>query len=69
MTLRPFAGNTDIEAIIDNWNVDHAFKAAISIVSNIGGCHRFKLIGWFCGDEINDTGRRVAAIKRALRPA
>ena len=69
MTLGPFTRDANIQRSSTSGMIDHAFEAALLIIADIGGGHCFELIGRFCGNKIHHACRRVAAIKRALRPA
>ena len=69
LALGPFAGDAQIELVVDDRNVDHALEAAIVIIADIDGRHRFELIGRLGRNQIDHARRRVAAIERALRPA
>src|SRR6185437_12072623 len=68
-TLRPCARNTDIEAVIKNRHVQGAHQSPRVVVAGFDLCHRFPLVGGFGGNDVYDTGGRVAAIERALRAA
>ncbi len=69
LTLGPFTGKADIEAVVDDGNVQHAFEAALAIVSEFGARHRFELIGWLGGGDVHHACGRIAAVERALGPA
>src|SRR6185437_7092778 len=69
LTLRPFAGDAQVDAIVDDRKVDHAFEALLVIRTDFAGRHRFELIAGSCGGEVHHARRRVAAVKRALRSA
>ncbi len=69
LALCPFACKTDIEPVIDDGDIDHAFEPALMIIAQFAGRHCLELIGGFGGDEIDHAGGRIAAIERALGPA
>ena len=64
--LGPFAGDSNIDTVIDDWNVDHSFEAAILVVAQIRRCHSLELIRGFCRCEIHDTRRRITAVECPL---
>src|SRR6185437_408982 len=41
----PFARNTNVEAVIDNREIEHAFETAVFVIADIDGCHGLELIG------------------------
>ena len=69
VALRPLARHANIQAIIDDRNIDHAFEAAVLIIADVGGRHGLELIRWLGRFQIDHACRRVAPIKRALRTA
>ncbi len=48
IALGPFTSDTNSELVPNNWHVEHAFKAAVVVVSDIDGGHGFPLIGRLC---------------------
>ncbi len=69
ITLCPFACDTQVEPVIDDRDIDHAFEAAVLIIADIGGGERLKLIRRLRGNEIDDACGRIPSIKRSLRSA
>src|SRR6185437_3151675 len=67
LTLCPLARDADIQTIIDDGQVDHAFEAALMIIAEFARGHRFELVAWLCGSQIHYARRRVASVQRALR--
>src|SRR6185437_6561797 len=62
----PFARNTNVEAVIDNREIEHAFETAVFVIADIDGCHGLELIGRLGRNHIHDTCGCIAAVKRAL---
>ena len=44
ISLGPFAGNTEVQSVVDQWQIDHAFKPAFAIVSDICRSYRLKIL-------------------------
>ena len=44
LPLCPFACDAQIDTIIDDGKIDHAFKALLVIIADFSGRHRFELI-------------------------
>ncbi len=69
LPLGPLAREPDVDAIIHDGQVDHAFEAALMIIAEFAARHRFELVGWLGGGQIDHAGGRVTTIECALRPA
>src|SRR6185437_4281415 len=69
LPLRPFASKAEIEPVVDQRDVDHAFEAALVIVAEFAGRHGLELVGGFGGNQIDDASRRIAAIECSLGSA
>ncbi len=69
LALCPFTGEADVEAVVQDGDVDHTFEAALVVVAQFGTRHRFELVGRFGGGDVHHASRRIAPIERALRPA
>ena len=67
LALGPFSGKANVELIVNDGQIDHAFNAAAAIIADIRRDHRFKTVRRFGGNQIDHACRRVAAIERALR--
>ena len=67
VALGPFARDAQIDAIIHDGDIDHAFIAAVGVIAPIGGEHGLELIGRLCRNDVHDASGCIAAIERALR--
>ncbi len=66
IALGPFARQTNVEPIVHNGKIDHAFEPAVLVISEVGGSHRFELVGGFGAGEVHHARRRITAVERAL---
>src|SRR6185437_4326329 len=69
IALRPFARDAQIGAVVHYRNIDHAFVAAVVIITPVSREHGFELIRRFGRDDVHHARSCIAAIERSLRPA